>query len=184
MLLREALVNVETLVENTVQGKKMYLEGVFMSANKKNKNGRLYPKPVLEKAVDEYIRDYVSQGKALGECGHPDRINVVLEEAAILIEKLYFEGDNVIGKAVVLDTPKGKIIQALLDGGYKAGVSSRGTGSLVKENDVNIVQDDFKLYAIDFVDNPSAYNATPSVIKEAEERSKAFAEFLNYIKNL
>jgi hypothetical protein len=183
MLLSEAQSNVETLIENTNSGKNLFIEGVFMQSEAKNRNGRIYPKSVLEKAVDKYINEFVSQKKAIGELNHPNRVEVDLEHAAILIESLTWQGNDVIGKARVLDTPKGKIIKGLLEGGYRAGVSSRGTGSVVNEKGINFVQNDFSLSAIDFVDKPSAWDANPNTILESEiAKSKALMELLEMIK--
>ena len=183
MLLSESSEQLELLTENNDKGKHLYLEGVFMESERKNRNGRVYPKKVMEKAVDKYIKEYVSAGKALGELEHPNRKEVDLTEAALIIESLYWQGNSVVGKAKVLNTPKGNILRGLLEGGYKAGVSTRGTGSVVNESGTLIVQPDFELSAVDFVSNPSAYGATPNAIMEAEQRAKlALEELLSIIK--
>jgi hypothetical protein len=184
MLLSESISNIEVLSENTESGKTLYLEGIMMQSEKKNKNGRIYPKSVMEQAVDKYVRDFVSTKRALGEINHPDRVDVKLEEAAILIESLHWQGNDVVGKAKVLNTPKGNILRGLLEGGYRAGVSSRGTGSVVNESGTLIVQKDFTLSAIDFVDNPSAHDALPNAIFESEKaRTKYLNELLELIRS-
>lgn len=184
MLLTEKELLVETRIDNTERGREVFLEGVFLQSEKKNRNNRIYPKTVLERAVDQYIQEYVKPRKAIGELNHPDYEEPKLEEAAILIESLEWQGNDVIGKAKVLNTPKGNILRGLLEGGYQAGVSSRGTGSVVMREGVHYVQNDLRFTAIDFVDKPSAFGANPSTLIEAElKRQELLNEFLNMIKS-
>lgn len=158
-LLIEASHEVEVLHEATDSGKKMFIEGIFAQAEVKNGNGRWYSKGILEAAVDAYNTNFVSRRRALGELNHPDRPFADPANAAILIESLTWDGNNVIGKARVLPTPQGQIVSGLLEGGFNMGVSTRGLGSLKESGGMKHVQSDLMLTAIDAVDNPSAPNA-------------------------
>jgi len=143
---------------NGVKG--TYISGVFMQAEKVNGNGRIYPKAVLEHAVNEYINTQVNTNQALGELNHPSRSTPDPREAAIIIEELWFEGNNVMGRARVLDTPNGKIVKSLIEGGWIPGVSSRGLGRVKSVNGINEVQEGFKLtVGVDVVHQPSAPDA-------------------------
>jgi hypothetical protein len=184
MILIETVNNTELLVENTAEGKQLYIEGCFMQSEVKNRNGRIYPKAVLEQAVDSYINNFVKERRAIGELNHPaDRAQADPAEAAILIESLYWNGNDVIGKAKVLSTPKGQIVKGLLEGGWKAGVSSRATGSVKTISGTPIVQPDLKLWAVDVVDGPSAPDAFVKQLYEQQEHfSKHLLEFIKTIK--
>lgn len=156
------LEDTEILTEATKDGKKnLYIHGIFMQADKKNRNGRIYPKSILAEAVEVYIKDLVSSNRALGEISHPPRINVDPVEASHLITELTWDGSNVIGKARILEgTPKGAILKGLVEGGVCMGVSSRAAGSVKKNrNGINEVQNDLRLSAIDAVTDPSAPDA-------------------------
>jgi hypothetical protein len=166
-LLFESSFQVESLHENTPHGKQLYIEGIFAQANVKNGNGRMYSRSVMEQAVDSYNESYVKKRRALGELNHPDRPFADPAEAAILIESFEMQGDNVIGKAKVLNTPKGQIIKGLLEGGFNLGVSTRGLGSLVEKNGVKHVQNDFMLTAVDAVDMPSGPNCYVNSLYES-----------------
>lgn len=157
---------VETLTEQTETGKQLYITGIFAQAEVCNGNGRIYPKHVLERAVEKYNEEYVSRRVALGELNHPENPHVNPAEGAILIESLHWEGNNVIGKAKVLNTPKGQIIRGLLEGGYNMGVSTRGLGELKESNGKKIVES-FMLTAIDAVSNPSGPNCYVNPIMES-----------------
>ena len=157
-LLFETNNQVEMLVENTPAGKALYIEGIFAQAEVKNGNKRFYPKSIMEKALDGYNETFVSKRRALGELNHPDRPFVDPAEAAILIESLTWQGNDIIGKARVLNTPKGQVVAGLLEGGFNMGVSTRGLGSLRENNGVKYVQDDYMMTAIDAVDGPSGPN--------------------------
>ena len=159
--------NLEVLTEAKKDGGKKYsIEGVFMSAEQKNRNGRIYPKLVMEKAVDKYDTEQVSKGRAVGELNHPEGPTVNLDKVSHKIEKLDWSGNNVVGKATVLDTPMGQIVQGLLEGGVQLGVSTRGMGSLQRNNGVMVVKDDFMLNAVDIVQDPSAPSAFVNGIME------------------
>jgi hypothetical protein len=161
-LITEEVLNVQFLTElDEKSGKKeMYIEGIFMQAEKKNRNGRVYPYNIISKEVDRYNREYVSKGRAFGELGHPDSPTINLDRVSHMITKLYPDGNNIMGKAKILDTPNGKIVKSLLDGGASLGVSTRGVGSLKPQNGFQLVQDDFHLAtAADIVADPSAPDA-------------------------
>ena len=161
--------NLEVLTEEK-NGKKNYaIEGVFMSAEQKNRNGRIYPKQVLGKAVDAYNTTQVVPGRAVGELNHPEGPTVNLDKVSHKIESLDWQGNNVVGKATILATPMGEVVKGLLDGGVKLGVSTRGMGSLQRSNDAMIVKDDFILNAVDIVQDPSAPSAFVNGVMEGVE---------------
>ena len=162
--------NLEVLTEADEKGNKKYaIEGVFMQANKKNRNGRIYPKPIMEKALNKYNTEQVAKGRAVGELNHPEGPTVNLDKVSHKIERLEFKGDDVVGKATILETPMGKIVKGLLDGGVQLGVSTRGMGSLARENNAMVVQPDFMLNAVDIVQDPSAPNAFVNGVMEGVE---------------
>lgn len=151
-------------------GKKKYvIEGIFAQADKKNRNGRVYPMPVMEKAIGKYNTDQVSKGRAVGELNHPEGPTVNLDKVSHKIDELKFEGSDVMGRATILDTPMGKIVEGLLEGGVGLGVSTRGMGSLAQQNGAMVVKDDFLLNAIDIVQDPSAPGAFVNGIMEGVE---------------
>ena len=135
-------------------------------AESKNRNGRIYPKAILEKAVDKYVTDQVKTKRAVGELNHPEGPTVNLDKVSHLITDLNFEGNNVMGKAQVLETPMGQIVKGLLEGGVQLGVSTRGMGSLEQRNGAAVVKDDFILNTVDIVQDPSAPNAFVNGIME------------------
>ncbi|MAD22710.1 MAG: primosomal protein [Verrucomicrobiales bacterium] len=161
--------HLEVLTEEKNGKKKYIIEGVFAQAEQKNRNGRVYPKMVMEKAVGKYVADQVSKGRAVGELNHPEGPTVNLDKVSHKIESLKFEGNNVMGKATILDTPMGKIVCGLLEGGVGLGVSTRGMGSLMQQNGAMIVKDDFLLNAVDIVQDPSAPGAFVNGIMEGVE---------------
>ena len=151
-------------------GKDFYIEGVFMQANKKNRNGRVYPTSVLEREVERYTKEYVEQNRAFGELGHPSGPTINLERVSHMIKELKKEGDNFMGKAKIMDSPYGTIVKNLINEGAKLGVSSRGMGTLKEKNGVNEVQNDFYLAtAADIVADPSAPDAFVEGIMEGVE---------------
>lgn len=154
-LLMEDSYEVEQLTEQTDNGKELYIHGIFAQAEVKNGNGRYYPKNIMEQAVAKYNDKYISKRRALGELNHPDRPFADPAEAAILIKELYWDGNNVIGKAKVLNTPKGQIIKGLMEGGFNMGVSTRGLGTLSEKNGMKYVNNDYMMTAVDCVDMPS-----------------------------
>ena len=169
-LITEAIENVEVITEGKGADKKLYIEGVFLQSDLKNRNGRMYPFQVLEKEVSRYNEEYIKTSRALGELGHPDGPTVNLDRVSHRITSLTAEGTNFIGRAQILDTPMGKIASSLLGEGVKLGVSSRGMGSIDKREDCNVVMDDFMLAtAADIVADPSAPDAFVNGIMEGKE---------------
>ena len=170
-LISEHLDQIEFITEDDAEGKKNYkIRGVFMEADVKNRNNRMYPMQVLEKEVKRYNKEYVQQKRAFGELGHPDGPTVNLERVSHMITKLYPDGKQFVGEAKVMDTPYGKIVKNLIDEGAKLGVSSRGMGSLEPQRDMHVVKDDFYLAtAADIVADPSAPNAFVEGIMEGKE---------------
>jgi len=151
-------------------GKKNYkIQGIFAQAEKKNRNGRLYPMPVMEKALGKYNTDQVSKGRAVGELNHPEGPTVNLDKVSHKINKLEFQGDDIVGEATILDTPMGQIVKGLLDGNVQFGVSTRGMGSLSQRNDTMVVNSDYILNAVDIVQDPSAPGAFVNGIMEGVE---------------
>ena len=150
-------------------GKKYFIEGIFAQADQKNRNGRIYPKAIMEKAIGRYNDVQVSKGRAVGELNHPEGPTVNLDKVSHKIESLTWSGNDVVGKASVLDTPMGMIVQGLLDGGVGLGVSTRGMGSLMQQNGAMVVKEDFLLNAIDIVQDPSAPSAFVNGIMEGVE---------------
>jgi hypothetical protein len=162
--------DIQVITEAKSNGEKNYaIEGVFAQAEGKNRNGRIYPKQVMENAVNKYVEDQVSKKRAVGELNHPDGPTVNLDKVSHLITDLRFEGNDVIGKASILDTPMGRIVKGLLDGGVQLGVSTRGMGSLEQRENAMYVKDDFILNTIDIVQDPSAPGAFVNGIMEGVE---------------
>jgi len=162
--------DVRFLTEANEKGEKQYfIEGIFMQSDVKNRNGRVYPQPILTKEVQRYNEEFVQKNRAMGELGHPEGPTVNLERVSHIIKDLRVEGKNVYGKAKILETPMGKIAKNLLTEGCMFGVSSRGMGSLQEKNGVNYVQDDFMLATVDIVADPSAPNAFVNGIMEGRE---------------
>jgi len=162
--------NITCLVEKKEDGtKKFYIEGVFAQSEAKNRNGRIYPKKIMENAVAKYVDTQVSQNRAVGELNHPEGPTVNLDKVSHLITDLHWEGNDVVGKASILDTPMGQIVKGLLEGGVNLGVSTRGMGSLVERSGAMYVKDDFTLSTIDIVQDPSAPNAFVNGIMEGVE---------------
>ena len=170
-LISEEIQDVEYICEQKEDGKKNYkIKGVFMQADIKNRNGRVYPMEVLNKEVRRYNKEYINEKRAFGELGHPDGPTVNLERASHMITKLYPDGKNFIGEAKIMSTPMGEIVKTLMDEGAKLGVSSRGMGSLDQKNGANYVRNDFYLAtAADIVADPSAPNAFVEGIMEGKE---------------
>jgi hypothetical protein len=169
-LITENIEEISVLVEETEGKKHLYIEGIFLQSEIKNRNGRVYPFNVLNREVTRYNEQYVQTGRALGELGHPDGPTVNLDRVSHRIVELRSEGSNFYGKARILDTPMGKIAKSLLDEGVKLGVSSRGMGSLEERNGANYVRDDFMLAtAADIVADPSAPDAFVNGIMEGKE---------------
>jgi len=168
-LITEMYDDFQILTEGT-NGKDLKIQGVFMQAETKNRNGRIYPFGVLEKEVKRYNKELVEKKRAFGELGHPEGPTVNLDRVSHLIEELVPDGKNIVGKAKILETPNGKIVKELLNAGAKLGVSSRGMGTLEKKGNTNYVKDDFYLAtAGDIVADPSAPEAFVEGIMEGKE---------------
>ena len=169
LLITEVNDNVN-LVTEEVNGEKQYhIDGIFMQAEQKNRNGRVYPNKVLMNEVQKYNNEYVKPQRAMGELGHPEGPSLNLERVSHLIKEMRIDGNDIYGKAKILDTPYGKIVKSLIDEGVKIGVSSRGMGSLKEKDGINEVQDDFTLAAVDIVADPSAPDAFVEGIMEGKE---------------
>ena len=169
-LITEEVSDAKYIVEE-VNGKKQYkIKGVFLQADIKNRNGRVYPKEILQKEVSRYNREFVNKRRAFGELGHPDGPVVNLERVSHMITDLHPDGSNFVGEAKIMDTPYGKIVKGLINEGAQLGVSSRGMGSLVNRGGINEVGRDFYLAtAADIVADPSAPDAFVEGIMENKE---------------
>ena len=170
-LITETIENIEVLTEQNASGKKDYkIKGVFMQADIKNRNGRVYPVATLAKEVKRYNEQFINKKRAFGELGHPDGPTVNLERVSHMITSLKPEGKNFIGEAKIMDTPYGKIVKNLIDEGAQLGVSSRGMGSIQQQHGKNVVGRDFYLAtAADIVADPSAPDAFVEGIMENKE---------------
>jgi len=169
-LIAEQIQDVEYIVEEKGDKKEMKIRGIFMQADQKNRNGRVYPMGVLQKEVTRYNKEFVAEGRAFGELGHPEGPTVNLDRVSHMITKLEANGKNFVGEAKLLSTPMGEIAKALIKDGGKLGVSSRGMGSLINKNGANYVKDDFYLAtAADIVADPSAPQAFVEGIMEGKE---------------
>ena len=169
-LIAEEINTVDFLTEEKEGKKNYFIEGIFLQAELKNRNNRMYPLKTLSKEVAKYDENYIQKGRALGELGHPDGPSINLDRVSHKIMSLKEDGNNFIGRAKLLDTPMGKVAKSLLDEGVKLGVSSRGMGSIRKEENCNVVCDDFMLAtAADIVADPSAPDAFVDGIMEGKE---------------
>jgi hypothetical protein len=168
-LIAEIVEDVQIITED--KGQNMFIEGIFLQSEMKNRNGRVYPKSVMEREVQRYMKEYVDAKRAFGELGHPEGPTINLDRVSHMITSLKEEGNNYVGKAKIMNTPMGNIVKNLIDGGAKLGVSSRGMGSLKVNNEgINEVQDDFYLAtAADIVADPSAPDAFVQGIMENKE---------------
>lgn len=185
------LIENELIAESTKEGKDWYIEGVFAQAETVNKNRRIYKEATLDREVKRFSEEYVATRRAVGELSHPNDSQINPDRAAILITEIAKEGTEYLGKAKVLDTPCGKIIQAMLEGGVVLGVSTRGSGSVkaLKEG-ISEVQDDFRLYTVDAVMNPSAPKALVNAVYENElaienalgANHALFEEFMQFLE--
>ena len=191
-LITEQIENVQILTEEKDGKKLLYIEGVFLQSELKNRNGRMYPFEVLNREVERYNEEYVQSKRALGELGHPDGPTINLDRVSHRITSLRAEGNNFIGKAQILDTPMGNIAKSLLGEGVQLGVSSRGMGSIDKREDCNVVRDDFMLTtAADIVADPSAPDAFVNGIMEGKEwvwdngllKEREVAKYQRYIES-
>ena len=170
-LITEEISSVKFITEGKGAKKKMYIEGVFLQGNLKNRNGRMYPVDTLAKEVGRYNESFIKKGRAVGELGHPDGPTVNLDRVSHKIVDLHQEGNNFVGKAQLLETPMGRIAKSLLGEGVMLGVSSRGIGTLKEDRDgLKVVGEDFQLAtAADIVADPSAPDAFVNGIMEGKE---------------
>ena len=191
-LITENINEIKVLTEEKGGVKSLFIEGPFLVAETKNRNGRVYPSQTMAKEVKRYNEEYISKNRAFGELGHPDSPTINLDRVSHLITSLKQEGHQWIGKAKILETPMGKIAKSLMEGGATLGVSSRGMGSLREMNGVNVVQPDFYLAtAADIVADPSAPGAFVQGIMEGKEwvwdngkvKEVDINEYHNQIKN-
>ena len=170
-LITEQLDDLMFVTEETDGKKSLFIEGVFLQSDVKNKNGRMYPKDILQREVNRYSKQYIETKRAFGELGHRDGPVMNLERVSHMITDLKQDGKNFIGKAKIMtSTPYGKIVESLLNEGAQLGVSSRGMGTLKQQKGTNVVQDDFYLAtAADIVADPSAPNAFVEGVMEGKE---------------
>jgi hypothetical protein len=169
-LIKEVIETVQYITEEKDGKKSLFIEGPFLVAERKNKNGRLYEYDTMKKEVARYSEEYINKNRAFGELGHPDTPSINLDRVSHMITGLREDGNQWVGKAKILETPMGNIARNLIEGGGQLGVSSRGMGSLKNVNGVNIVQDDFYLAtAADIVADPSAPGAFVQGIMEGKE---------------
>lgn len=161
--------NLDYIVEAKDGKKNVIIEGIFMQAESTNRNGRVYPRAVMETAVHKYVTEQVIRGRAVGELNHPEGPTINLDKVSHRITELSWDGNNVMGRALILDTPMGQIVKGLVEGGVQLGVSSRGMGTLVQQRGVNVVGKDFILATIDIVQDPSAPEAFVNGIMEGVE---------------
>ena len=170
LITEQSDVGLEYITESNDKGEKnVFIEGVFMQAEKENRNKRIYPKSVLESATAKYVKEQVEPGRAVGELNHPDGPGINLDKVSHRITELNWNGNNVVGKALILDTPMGKIVKGLVEGGVKLGVSSRGMGTVENKENKTYVKDDFILATVDIVQDPSAPEAFVNGIMEGVE---------------
>lgn len=167
-LISELSESVQTLVESKGGNKTYFIEGIFAQSNKANRNGRIYPRQYMESALNNFQK-VIESKRAMGELNHPSGPTINLDRVSHLIEYMKWDGDNVLGRAKILDTPMGKIAQGLLEGGVQLGVSTRGLGSLKQVGGLNEVQSDFTLNTVDIVGDPSAPDAFVNGIMEGVE---------------
>jgi hypothetical protein len=185
LLTEESPDTLEYSVCESSENGSIYISGIFAQANVVNNNNRIYPKNIMENAIMEYQREWVDTQRAIGEINHPLEHIPNMEKAAILITELTPKGDDIYGKAKVLNTEKGKIIQALLKDGVRIAVSTRGTGSIKKnKKGINEVQDDYRIWAIDTVMNPGAPAAFVQATRESINQNYSISEFKNFMNSL
>lgn len=169
-LITEHLDSLQYITEAKDNGEKdVFIEGIFMQAEQQNRNNRIYPKTVLKSACDKYVKEQVMTGRAVGELNHPEGPQINLDKVSHRITELKWDGNDVVGKALILNTPMGKIVKGLIEGGCKLGVSSRGMGTVESKDNKTYVKDDFILSTVDIVQDPSAPSAFVEGIMEGVE---------------
>ena len=169
-LITETTEDIKYLKEEKDGKTNLFIEGVFLQSDLKNRNGRVYPREIMQREVNRYVKESIDKKRAMGELGHPDGPTINLDRVSHMITSLREDGSNYIGKAKILDTPMGNIVKNLIDEGASLGVSSRGLGTLKEKNGINEVQDDFVLStAADIVAAPSAPDAFVRGIMDHKE---------------
>ena len=168
----------EVIKENKEKFGKIMLKGVIQRANTLNQNGRVYPRSILEREIQNYQK-LIRENRALGECDHPDTSVVELKNASHIVREAFIQGDDVYGTIEVLDTPSGKIIQSLIESGVTLGISSRGVGSTVSKGNTQVVQDDFQLICFDMVSEPSTPGAFMSLHEGKTVKPRELNNFFN-----
>jgi len=169
-LITEHLDQLEYITEAKDNGEKnVFIRGVFMQAEQENRNNRIYPKAILESACGKYVKEQVKTGRAVGELNHPEGPAINLDKVSHRITELSWDGNDVVGKALILDTPMGKIVKGLVEGGCKLGVSSRGMGTVEQKDGKSYVKGDYVLSTVDIVQDPSAPSAFVEGIMEGVE---------------
>ena len=169
-LITETTEDIQYIKEDKDGKTNLFIEGVFLQSDLKNRNGRVYPREIMQREVNRYVKESINKKRAMGELGHPDGPTINLDRVSHMITSLREDGSNYIGKAKILDTPMGNIVKNLIDEGASLGVSSRGLGTLKEKNGINEVQDDFVLStAADIVADPSAPDAFVRGIMEHKE---------------
>jgi len=169
-LITEHLDKLEYFTEAKDNGEKnVFIKGVFMQAEQENRNNRIYPKAILEAACGKYVKEQVKTGRAVGELNHPEGPAINLDKVSHRITELNWDGNDVVGKALILDTPMGKIVKGLVEGGCKLGVSSRGMGTVEQKDGKTFVKGDYVLSTVDIVQDPSAPSAFVEGIMEGVE---------------
>ena len=169
-LITETTEDIQYIKEDKDGKTNLFIEGVFLQSDLKNRNGRVYPREIMQREVNRYVKESIDKKRAMGELGHPDGPTINLDRVSHMITSLREDGSNYIGKAKILDTPMGNIVKNLIDEGASLGVSSRGLGTLKEKNGINEVQDDFVLStAADIVADPSAPDAFVRGIMEHKE---------------
>lgn len=185
-LITEHSESIQYITEGTDSAKSVFIEGIFMQADKQNRNNRIYPKEILQNAVNVYVKEQVETGRAVGELNHPDGPTINLDKVSHRITELKWVDSDVIGRAQVLNTPMGQIVKGLVEGGVKLGVSSRGMGSIEERNGKTYVKDDFILSTVDIVQDPSAQDAFVNGIMENVDwiitKDGKFEQFVNKAK--
>jgi hypothetical protein len=168
-LITELYEDVTSLFEEVDGKKQLFIEGTFAQAEKKNRNGRIYPSSILEREVNKFINEWVNTKRALGELNHPASPTVDPKNASHRIVEMRKEGNDFYGKALILNTPMGNIVRGLMEGGTNIGVSTRGLGTVKTSGGAMVVQEDFKLATIDIVSNPSGIDCWVNGLMEGVE---------------
>ena len=179
-LITEEVQKVEFIVEGTGSSKKMFIEGIYLQGNMRNRNGREYPVDILDREVKRYNESFIQKGRALGELGHPDGPTINLDRVSHMITQMWMDGANGFGKLKILPTPMGQLVATMLESGVKLGVSSRGSGNV---NDMDGKVSDFEIVTVDIVAQPSAPNAYPKAIYEGMMNMKHGHKMLDIAKD-